>query len=304
MKRICLIGGGHGTSRLLKGFKDKDVSLDIIVTSSDNGGHSGELIKEFNIPALGDLRMVLESVLNKPLLEFMSYRFKHLHGKDSVSLGNLMLASLVLEKGNVKGMLNEVNELVDEKYKFHLSNCEYIELEALKYDGECVVGESSIGEVCGIKEVFLKKEGEVDKGVIEAILNADIIVLSFGSFYTSLGAVLANKEIAFAINESKAELVYVPNLVNQKETSDYVLENYVDYLERVINRKIDRVIVSGSRVKRRIAKKYLVNGRKVVVNKDIRSNYRFYPLLVIEDDKLRHNVDYLAKIIIGEDRLG
>ena len=92
MRKICLIGGGHGTSRLIKGFKDKDVSIDVIVASSDNGGHTGEILKEFNTPALGDLRMVLESIINEPLLDFLKFRFDNLHGKSRVSLGNAIIA--------------------------------------------------------------------------------------------------------------------------------------------------------------------------------------------------------------------
>ena len=97
MKKICIIGGGHGTSRLIKGFKDSDNKIDIIVTTCDNGGHSKAITDEFNLPAIGDLRMVLESLLDEPLVRYFSYRFKCLHGKENVSLGNLMLVSMILE---------------------------------------------------------------------------------------------------------------------------------------------------------------------------------------------------------------
>ena len=76
IKKICLIGGGHGTSRLIKSFRNYDVKVDAIITSCDNGGHSGELIKEFNVPALGDLRMVLESVINE--VKSRGYEFKNI----------------------------------------------------------------------------------------------------------------------------------------------------------------------------------------------------------------------------------
>ena len=254
---ICILGGGHGTSRLVKGFNGENQNIDIIVTSSDNGSHTGEIIKEFDVPGLGDLRMVLESLLNKPLIDFFSYRFKNLHGKENVSLGNLILLSILLEYDkNVLLMLDKINSLINENYHLHLANHKYIELKAERRNGDIVVGESDIGEVDNIKRVYFENEGYVSIDTLNAIENADIIVLSFGSFYTSLGAVLANEKIREAISESKAKIIYVPNLVNQKETKGYVLEDYVDYIEKIIKIRIDKVIVSNNKIKRKYIKRY------------------------------------------------
>lgn len=298
---ICVLGGGHGTSRLIKGFNGSEHKVDIIVTSSDNGGHTGEIIKEFNVPALGDLRMVLESLLDKPLLEYFSYRFKNLHGKNNVSLGNLILLSILLEKKcDSDELLKEVNNLVKENYSLHLSCNKYVELKAETKDDEKIDGESDIGECQNIKRVYFDDEVEVSDNLKKSIENADLIVLSFGSFYTSLGAVLANKEIADAISKSKAKVIYVPNLVNQKETTGYVLEDYVDYIEKQINRKIDEVIISNSKIKHKYVKRYRKQNREIVVNKENRDNYKYYPLLTIEEEKLRHDVKLLVEIITSE----
>lgn len=300
MKNICILGGGHGVSRLIKGFKGTDNKIDIIVTSSDNGGHTGAIIKEFEVPALGDLRMVLESVVNQNLVNFFSYRFKNLHGEENVSLGNLMLLSMALECGDINKMLVEVNTLIDDNITLHLSNNKYIELKAITKDENVVNGEVNIGECENIKDIYLENDGVVDDRVIDAITNADIIVLSFGSFYTSLGAVISSEKIKEAIRGSKAQIVYIPNLVNQKETYDYLLEDYVDFLEMKLDRKIDRVLISNSKIKRKHIKNYRLKNRKIVLSKEKRDNYEYYPLLVIEDEKLRHNVEYLAQIITRE----
>ena len=298
---ICILGGGHGTSRLVKGFNGENQNIDIIVTSSDNGSHTGEIIKEFDVPGLGDLRMVLESLLNKPLIDFFSYRFKNLHGKENVSLGNLILLSILLEYDkNVLLMLDKINSLINENYHLHLANHKYIELKAERRNGDIVVGESDIGEVDNIKRVYFENEGYVSIDTLNAIENADIIVLSFGSFYTSLGAVLANEKIREAISESKAKIIYIPNLVNQKETKGYVLEDYVDYIEKIIKRRIDKVIVSNNKIKRKYVKRYQKLNREIVIKKEDRDNYYYYPLLEIEDSKLRHNVKKLVEIITSE----
>ena len=300
MKNICILGGGHGVSRLIKGFKDSNNKVDVIVTSSDNGGHTGKLIKEFNVPALGDLRMVLESVVDQPLIDFFSYRFKHLHKEDNVSLGNLMLLSMVLEYGDVNKMLEKVNVLIKDNITLHLSNNKYVEIKAITSNEEIVDGEVNIGECSDIRDIYLLDEGKVDVGVIDAITKADVIVLSFGSFYTSLGAVISGEKIKEAIRKTSAKIVYIPNLVNQKETDDYYLENYVDFLEKKIGRKLDRVLISNSKIKRKYIKNYRLKNRSIVISKEERDNYEYYPLLVIEEEKLRHNVNYLAQIITSE----
>lgn len=301
MKNICIIGGGHGTSRLIKGFKRYDGKIDIIVTSSDNGGHTGEVIKEFDVPALGDLRMVLESLLKEPLVDYFSYRFKQLHGKNKVSLGNLMLLSMVLENdGNVNKMLEQINKCVDSKYTLHLANNKYVELNAITKNNQIISGEENIGECNCIKDLYFSNEGEIDESVIYAINNADVVIFSFGSFFTSVGAVIANEKIKDAITKCKAKLFYVANLVNQIETEGYYLEDYVDYIEGKINRKLDGVILSNSKIKRNIVKRYSKEGRKIVTNKEKRDNYVWAPLLVVEDNKLRHDYDKVVEIIERE----
>ena len=301
MKNICIIGGGHGTSRLIKGFKGIDEKVDIVVASNDNGGHTGEIIKEFDVPALGDLRMVLESLLDEPLLKYFSYRFKHLHGKDKVSLGNLMLLSMVLENnGNVNKMLADINKEIDENITIHLANQKYVELKAETKKGIIVNGEENIGECENIKDIFFENEGYVSDDVISAIINADIIVFSFGSFYTSLASAISHKKINEALRKTSAKILYVANLVNQQETKDYVLEDYIDFLEYKIDRKLDGVILSNTKIKNKLIKLYKKDGRSIVTNKQKRDNYMWYPLLVVEDNKLRHDVNKLAQIIISE----
>ena len=301
MKKICVIGGGHGTSRLIKGFKNVEAKIDVIVASNDNGGHTGEIIKEFEVPALGDLRMVLESLLDEPILKYFSYRFKRLHNIERVSLGNLMLLSMVLENnGCVDKMLEEINKQINDKFTIHLASNKYSELKALTYNDEIINGEENIGATSNIKDVFFQQEGLINTKVIEAIMNADIIVFSFGSFYTSLGSVIAHKKIQEALMATDAKIYYVANLVNQKETEGYCLENYVDFLENKLNRKLDEVILSSTKIKRKVLRAYQKEGKSIVVNKEKRDNYKWYPLVVDYDNKLRHDYLKVGQIISGQ----
>jgi uncharacterized cofD-like protein len=208
---------------------------------------------------------------------------------------------MILENNNdVNKMLEIVNSSIDSKYCLHLANNEYVNLMGKDYDDNLIIGEANIGNINNIKEVYLDNDGEVNDSVIDAINNADVIVFSFGSFFTSLIATISHYKIKEAIKTSKAKLIYIPNLVNQMETKDYSLENYVDYLEDMLERKLDKVIISNSKIKRKYIKRYSKVNKKIVSSNQLRIYYSYYPLLEIESEKLRHNVAYLAQIITSE----
>ena len=104
MKKVVVIGGGHGQSTIVKGLKNiKDIELTAIVTISDDGGSTGRLRNIYNIPAVGDIRNVMLSMANNTNLMFdlMDYRFKGDDEEDveGHSLGNLMLTALLAKNG-------------------------------------------------------------------------------------------------------------------------------------------------------------------------------------------------------------
>ena len=111
MKKIVLIGGGHGLSNLVEGFKDEEVDLTIIVASTDDGGHTGKIRKEFDIVAVGDLRMVLSQLIDEKssLKDIFDYRFNSLHGENKVSLGNLMITSLWMKYKDIDKVIEYIN---------------------------------------------------------------------------------------------------------------------------------------------------------------------------------------------------
>ena len=103
-KKVVVLGGGTGISYLLKGLKDFPVDITAVITVSDNGRSTGKLRKEFNTPAVGDIRKVITSLSNidKPIKEMMEYRFNTSSDLDGHALGNLILTAMLDITGSLK----------------------------------------------------------------------------------------------------------------------------------------------------------------------------------------------------------
>ena len=147
-KKVVLIGGGHGLSNMVKGFKDEDVDLTIIVSSSDDGGHTGKIRQEFQTVAVGDLRMVLNELISddSSLKDIFDYRFNSLHGANKVSLGNLMITSLWMKYKNIDKVISYFKEKEKIAASVFLSTNNPITLCAKCDTGEIIKGECIIGE--------------------------------------------------------------------------------------------------------------------------------------------------------------
>lgn len=299
-----MIGGGHGLSNIVKGFKNEDIDLSVIVSSLDNGGHTGELRKEFDIVAVGDLRMVLSSLFDKGILkELFDYRFTSLHGMKNVSLGNLIITSLLLKYKSMDNVIEVLKSVGNIKADVFLSSYNSLQLCALDSENKVIKGECDIGESnCNIKSLFVDREVVCKESMLNKIREADIIVLCPGSLYTSVGAVLCVEQIRKAINQSKASIVYVCNIMTQSgETLDYSVNDHEGVISSILGRKIDRVIVNCGKVSDDVLYRYKEENSDLVVCNDIKSNYELYDLVEISDSKVIHNSELTKKIILFKD---
>ena len=116
-KKVVVLGGGTGISYLLKGLKDFPVDITAVITVSDNGRSTGKLRKEFNTPAVGDIRKVITSLSNidKPIKEMMEYRFNTSSDLDGHALGNLILTAMLDITGSLKDSIKSLSKLLDVK---------------------------------------------------------------------------------------------------------------------------------------------------------------------------------------------
>lgn len=233
-KRIVVIGGGTGLSTLLRGLKKFDTDLTAIVTVADDGGSSGRLRDDYQIPPPGDIRNVIAALSEvEPLVEEMfQYRFKgqgkeHLNGH---SLGNLMLTALTEITGDFSHAIRHMSRVLNVNGRVLPAANQRLTLFAEFEDGKIIEGESKIpayGQP--IKRVFSKPyHVHALPEAVEAIGQADVIVIGPGSLYTSIIPNLLVEDIRKAVLCSPARKVYICNLMTQRgETSGYTASDHV-----------------------------------------------------------------------------
>ncbi|WOV83491.1 YvcK family protein [Sporosarcina jeotgali] len=231
-KKVVVFGGGTGLSTLLRGLKKYPVDLTAVVTVADDGGSSGRLLDQYDIPPPGDVRKVMAALSDvEPLIEqLFQYRFStkdDLHGH---SLGNLMLAAMTDITGDFASAVKKTGQVLNIKGKVLPAANQRITLHAELDDGTIVTGESKIPMYARkIRQVYLSpQDAKPLPETLNAIQQADLIIIGPGSLYTSILPSLLVQDIRDAVLNSKASKVYVGNLTTQKgETYRYTASEHV-----------------------------------------------------------------------------
>jgi len=269
--RVVAIGGGTGLSVMLRGLKKKPVDITAVVTVADDGGSSGRLRDEMQMPPPGDIRSVITALAeSEPLLsEMLQYRFTNGTGLAGHSLGNLILAALRDITGDFVTGVKELSRVLAVRGKVLPASHDSIVLMAKMKDGAVVQGESKIPRYGGrIERVFLKDpDVKPLPEAIEAIRAADAIVLGPGSLYTSVLPNLLVPGITEAIRAAPAVKVYICNVMTQPgETDGYTASDHVAALtDHVGGRLFDVVIVNRAEVPRHVRSLYAEKGADVVL---------------------------------------
>jgi len=232
--KIVAIGGGTGLSTLLRGLKHYTSNLTAIVTVGDDGGSSGILRTEHGIIPPGDIRNCIAALADEERLitELFQYRFKTGEGLSGHSFGNLFLTALChITGGDMLQAIQESCKVLNIRGRVLPSTLEQIRLVATFTDGTSVEGESLIPEQHKtIQRLSLLPESpKALPEALEALRQADLIVIGPGSLYTSIIPNLLLPEIIQAIQESGAQTLYVANVVTQPgETDGYTLAEHVN----------------------------------------------------------------------------
>ncbi len=303
MKKVVVIGGGHGQSTIVKGLKDLNIDLKAIVTVADDGGSTGRLRELYNIPAVGDIRNVLVSMSdNKNLNELFAYRFKGDEDTDVQGhcLGNLILAALLeINDGSLMMAVKEMSRLLGTKGKVIPSTLDTITLYARFKDGSIERGEANIPHALKhIDRVYYDHDVSGDKEAIDAILKADLIIYGIGSLYTSILPNVIIKDINDALNASKAKKVYFANAMTQRgETYNYNLKEHIDALRRH-NVPVDLVLKHSDEIPQYIKDRYIKEEAIEVIdegNDGVPVMKR--KLLNFKNDKVRHDPKKIKRVI-------
>lgn len=237
--KIVAIGGGTGLSVLLRGLKEHTSNLTAIVTVADDGGSSGVLRSGLGIPAVGDIRNCLVALADaEPLMsDVLQYRFPDdagdAQGLSGHALGNLLIAAMTaVEGGDFEDGVRAMNRILAVRGRVLPVSSTPITLHARLTDGSTVHGQSLIMRTVGIERVWLTPDPvAASDEAIEAIREAELIVIGPGSLYTSLLPSLLIPQVRDAILASAAPRVFVCNVATQVgETAGFDLASHVEAL--------------------------------------------------------------------------
>jgi len=322
--RVVALGGGTGLSTLLRGLKELVIrrtdehtstehpiaDLAAIVTVTDDGGSSGRLRRENRILPPGDIRncMVALSKDEALLGRLFQYRFHAGRGLIGHNFGNLFLAALTHVTGDFTEAIRVSSKVLAIRGRIFPSTLSNVHLVATLENGRIVHGETRItASTVPIKKLKLSSRGvRALPKAIEAIKQADLILLGPGSLYTSILPNLLIPEIAAAIAKSTAPRVYIANLMTQPgETAGYALADHLRAIQKHVPRRvIDWVVANRQAVSPDVARRYRVQGAEpVAIDISALQKLGFRVILdnlLEEHGVLRHNTHRLSRLLLEE----
>ncbi|HEV8021104.1 MAG TPA: gluconeogenesis factor YvcK family protein [Candidatus Lustribacter sp.] len=306
--KIVTIGGGTGLATLLRGLKKRTSNLTAIVTVSDDGGSSGRLQKELGVLPPGDIRNCLVALADDEALvtDLFRYRFTEGDGLTGHSFGNLFLAALTGITGNFDDAIKVSSRVLNIKGRVLPATLAVAQLCAKLSNGELVEGESNISKSSApIDHVFLDPpQAEPLQEVIEAIREADAIVLGPGSLYTSIMPNLLVQRVAHELEASSAVKIYVCNVMTQPgETGDYSASKHVEALLANAKARVCDIVIVNDEMPRKLLDVYAEERQLPVVLDKTRLDrlgvQTVRAAVISETDTVRHDPEKLAAVVIG-----
>ena len=301
-KKVVVLGGGTGISYLLRGLKNFPVDITAVITVSDNGRSTGKLREEFHTPAVGDIRKVITNLsqIDEPIKDMMSYRFNTSSDLDGHAVGNLILTAMLDITGSLKTSIAHLSKLLDVRHTvLPISEDSDLTLMGRDTDGNVIEGEEQITQAHRkIEKIYYKHEPKVIPEVITAIKDADLIIFSMGSLYTSILPNIICKQVKEAFNQTKAPIMYLCNIVTQPgETDNFTVGDHV----KLLNRYLDNKKVSDA-----MAKRYESEEQKdpVLIDREVLDEIGIEliedDLIIIDtDNTLKHNSLKLSSLIFS-----
>lgn len=248
--KIVALGGGTGLSTLLRGLKHHSDNLSAIVTVADDGGSSGRLRRENGVLPPGDIRNCLAALADeeKLLTELFQYRFRAGEGLTGHSFGNLFLVAMSDIVGDFERAIAASSQVLAIRGRVLPATLSDVHLWAELADGRLIEGESQIPQANGqiVKIGCFPANPPALPATIEAIAQADYIVIGPGSLYTSIIPNLLVPEIRDAIAKSQVPKIYICNLMTQPgETDNYTVSDHIRAIDRACGGKrlFDTVLV-------------------------------------------------------------
>ncbi|WP_244833948.1 YvcK family protein [Clostridium sp. BJN0001] len=309
--KIVVIGGGTGLSTMLRGLKYYTSNITAIVTVGDDGGGSGDLREDLGMLPPGDIRnCILALADTEPIMEdLLQYRFKDGRLKNQ-SFGNLFLAAMDGISDNFEEAVQKMSSVLAVTGKVIPVTLDNMKLVAVLENGNTVEGESLI------PKESVKQNSKIDtfkmipenakplKEALDAIREADAVVMGPGSLYTSITSNLLIKDIAKEVRKSKAIKIYISNIMTQPgETTGFKVSDHLKVLRKYGGSDIvDYVIANTGEISSELEERYKKEGSELVdIDKQKISsmgvNIIGENLIKMENGFIKHDADKLAEVL-------
>jgi uncharacterized cofD-like protein len=309
--KIVAVGGGTGLSTLLRGLKEFSANSTAIVTVADDGGSSGRLRREIGVLPPGDVRNCLAALANeeKLMTELFQYRFRAGDGLTGHSFGNLFLTALSEITGDLEQAIAASSQVLAVRGRVLPATLTDVRLWAELADGRQIEGESNITEAKGqiVRIGCIPPDPPALPRALQAIQEADYIVIGPGSLYTSLIPNLLVPDIAEAIAQRDVPRIYVCNIMTQPgETDNYTVADHIRAIDAVCGRPLfDAVLVQKKVPSARSLIRYAQeDSYPVTLDREaiVRLGRRIVLASVMDEDTetgyLRHNPQKLARVLL------
>lgn len=262
LDRVVALGGGHGLGRVMSALSPLGSRLTGIVTTTDNGGSTGRIRRAEGGIAWGDLRNCINQLITEPSVAsaMFEYRFTGNGELAGHNLGNLILKALDHLSVRPLEVVNIIRNLLKVD-AFLIPMSEHpVDLVATDSEGNAVYGETEIDAMqLPPQELMLHPAVQPTREALDAIAEADLILIGPGSFYTSLMPILLMKEMAQALRRTPANMVFIGNLGRELSPAAATLTvaDKLAMMEHYIGKRVIDAIVVGpstdvSRVENRL----------------------------------------------------
>jgi len=309
------MGGGNAMpNAVLKGLKKYDLDITSVTSMVDSGGSSGQLRKDFNVLPPGDMRRHLLALSEAP--EWKKELFKFRFGREEFgdghrghSFGNAFIAGLEYVLKDYEEVLKIVHEFLEVKGRCLPATIEKTNLVAILENGQEIFGEDEIDVPKAhdpnlkIKKIFLKPEAKAYQPVLDAIENADLIIIGPGDLYSSLIPCVLPRGIKESLEKSKAKkILIVPAMTKIGETNGFSVLDFANEMERYVGSPLDFVIYNNFVPEKERVEKYKkeeLNVHEIVeINEGIDEKRFIERDLLVKSGEIVYDPDKLADVII------
>lgn len=310
-KIVCL-GGGIGTSNLLRGLKKYPFHLSVVTSMADDGGSSGRLRKAYGIMPPGDIISCIAALIpedQKELANLLTYRFTGSDEEDTTiggqKFGNLLMLAEIQRTGNFYKAIEVTKKMFGVDADIFPASDERTQLSAITQDGRHIHSETTLdlalySKPQGLKRIYLTPDKpKVNPDLVSKLLTADYIISGPGDLYTNQLPVLVVPQIRDAFLKSRAKKIFILNVANKPfETKGFTLQNFIDaFIDHLGVFPFDTVIANNNQTGK-IPEKY----HYAYINIDTKEADQKFELieqdLLNEDFPLYHDPEKLADVVV------